>query len=230
MNELAWHFVRDDRRLLDGSRLVTGEWMESSGPLVLGGRGLHASTLVVDALRYAPGPVACRVEVGGDIIRGGDKIVCSRRRALWAVDATRALGKFARRCALDGAGLWNCPSVVRRYLVTGDESIRDASLDATRSSLHERRSDNYVCDDCADDADNADADDDCDCDCHFDIQSQIVRDAIESALIAARGWSAWIDARVASREAAQCLASDRAKQERYLEKFIRLDAQWMGVT
>ena len=136
MTELAWHFVGADRRLRDGSPLVVGEWLEYSGPLVLCQSGLHASTRAIDALQYAHGPIACLVEVGGTIVRGTDKLVCSRRRPLWAIDATHALRLFARQCALDVAHLWDMPPVVRGYLETGDESKMDAARDAARAAEH----------------------------------------------------------------------------------------------
>ena len=132
MRELAWHFVSADRRLRDGSPLVVGEWLEYSGPLVLCKGGLHASTRAIDALQYAPGPIACLVEVGGAVVRGADKIVCSRRPPLWAIDATHALRLFARQCALDVAHPRDCPGIVREYLETGDETKRDDAWAAAR--------------------------------------------------------------------------------------------------
>ena len=49
---------------------------------------------------------------------------------VWAV--TRFLSKeekryFARWCALQVIHLWNCPDVVKQYLETGDEGLRDAA-------------------------------------------------------------------------------------------------------
>jgi hypothetical protein len=126
---LAWHFVRGDRTLRDGRPLVVGEWLEHTGPLVLRKSGLHACVRAMDALMYAPGPVACRVECDGETLRDADKLVCRRRRAIWAVDATDTLRVFARRCALDVIHLWDAPEVVRRYLY-GDESARASAEDA----------------------------------------------------------------------------------------------------
>jgi hypothetical protein len=61
--------------------------------------GLHASVDILDALYYAPGPIICRVELGGRIERGIDKCVAERRRVLWWVDGEKLLWKFAYMCA-----------------------------------------------------------------------------------------------------------------------------------
>jgi hypothetical protein len=39
---------------------------------------------------------------------------------------------FIRRCALDVVHLWKASDVVRRFLETGDESLRDAARDSAR--------------------------------------------------------------------------------------------------
>ena len=49
---------------------------------------------------------------------------------IWAV--TRFLpkeenGQFARWCSLRVVHLWDCPDVVKQYLETGDEELRDAA-------------------------------------------------------------------------------------------------------
>jgi hypothetical protein len=129
--ELAWHFLAEDAKhrpiLRDGSRLVVGKWYEHTGPLVMCSAGYHASTLALDALQYAPGQWVSLVEVDGTIERGDDKLVCTRRRALWAYDATEQLRLFARNCALNVANLWEMPAIVREYLETGKEEIRGAA-------------------------------------------------------------------------------------------------------
>lgn len=42
-------------------------------------------------------------------------------------DARPILRKFANRCALSVAHLWDMPVLTRRYLETGDETLRDAA-------------------------------------------------------------------------------------------------------
>jgi hypothetical protein len=122
----AWHFVGDTLR--DGRPVPSdGEVLVHGGPLKLCAFGLHASRNILDALRYAPGHTICRVEVGGEIIHGKDKLVCSERTILWRVSGEQVLRKFARMCALDVLHLWDAPAIVERYLKTGDESIRVAA-------------------------------------------------------------------------------------------------------
>jgi hypothetical protein len=129
----AWHFV--GKTLRDGSPVPPdGEWLEFTGKLVLCASGLHASREPFDALRHAPGSTLCLVECGGKIIEDTDKLVCSRRRIIARMDATELLRYFARMQALSVVHLWNAPDIVLDYLMTGDESIRDAGWDAARDA------------------------------------------------------------------------------------------------
>lgn len=103
----AWHFLRSDRKLRfphngkrdvrvrKGLRLVYKE----QRTLRLCSRGLHASVNPLHALYYAPGPILCRVEMAGNMIKGGDKLAARERTVLWWVDATDALAEFALWCA-----------------------------------------------------------------------------------------------------------------------------------
>lgn len=136
---LAWHFAGTQMR--DGSRLgAPGEVETYDGPMVMCVSGLHASERMLDALHYAPGSLLRRVRLSGEILRGDDKLVASRREVLWECDMTPALRLFARRCALDVAHLWDMPPIVREYLMAGREGIRaaawaaawDAACDADR--------------------------------------------------------------------------------------------------
>jgi hypothetical protein len=128
---LAWHFFGD--RLRDGSPIPPdGEWLEVEPPIELCVRGLHASLEPFDALQYAPGPTLARVEVAGDIVIGDDKLVATRRRIIARIDATELLRADARASALSVAHLWDMPPIVREYLETGREELRDAARAATR--------------------------------------------------------------------------------------------------
>jgi hypothetical protein len=123
---LAWHFVGDALR--DGRPVpADGVTLKHKGKLELCASGLHASERLIDALKYAPGPILCRVQMGGTIKKESDKLVARQRTILWRIDSTDVLRKFARQCALDVAHLWNMPPVVRQYLETGDESLRAAA-------------------------------------------------------------------------------------------------------
>ena len=142
----CWHFACDDRKLHQ-ARESHGRIVEVVPGLTLGEPrhlimprecGLHASIRPLDALGYAYGSYVSRVELRGRIIDGGDKLCASWRRHLWCADADAVLREFARWCALRVIHLWDCPDVVRRYLETGDESIRDAAraaaCDAARAA------------------------------------------------------------------------------------------------
>ena len=112
----AYHFV--GATLRDGSPVpANGVWLEHAGPLVMCASGLHASRHPFDALAYAPGPLLCRVQMDGETVEQDDKLVSRRRRILARIDATDLLWAFARQCS---------PDVVRRYLTTGDETMRAA--------------------------------------------------------------------------------------------------------
>lgn len=95
---LAWHFLRKDGTPSRGRRrapLTVGHIWRIKGPPALCERGLHASLRPLDALYYAPGPVVCRVQVGGTIIYGKDKLVSTRRKILGMADASTVLHEFA---------------------------------------------------------------------------------------------------------------------------------------
>ena len=125
----AYHFVGSTLR--DGRPVPPdGVWLEHDGPLVLCQSGLHASEHPLDALTYAPGTTLCRVDLDGEIIRDSDKLVARRRQIVARIDATVVLRDFACACARDVLPLWDAPAIVRQYLETGDETIRDAARDA----------------------------------------------------------------------------------------------------
>lgn len=126
---LAWHFVGDTLR--DGRPVpADGVTLHHDGQPVPCKSGLHASERLIDALIYAPGSWACRVELGGAIIPHGnpvDKHVATERTILWRADATDVLRRFARQQALSVAYLWAIPQAVREYLETGQDDLLDAA-------------------------------------------------------------------------------------------------------
>jgi hypothetical protein len=198
----AWHFVSDTLR--DGRPVpADGEVLVHEGPLILCASGLHASKNILDALQYAPGSIICRVEVGGEIIHGYDKLVCSERTILWRASGEQVLRKFARMCALDVLHLWDAPDIVVQYLTTGDQSIRAAARDAS---------------DAARDAD-------------WSAAGSAAWAAAGSAAEAAAWVAAWVAAEAAAwaaaREAAGAAAwaAARTKQSRRLERMVRAALQ-----
>ena len=134
----AWHFTKG-QYLRNGEPLPkVGEWLKLPGPPRMCSYGLHASVSPLDALDYAPGGTLHRVRIGGEIIAGTDKIVGTERRIIWTLDedmANKTFREFARWCALQVIDKWDAPDVVREYLETGDESIKDAATDAARAAV-----------------------------------------------------------------------------------------------
>ena len=54
----------------------------------------------------------------------------SSKHLVACLEATGLLRQFARSCALDVIHLWKPPAVVKEYLKTGNEALRDAARDA----------------------------------------------------------------------------------------------------
>lgn len=134
----AYHFTTD--KLRDGSPIPPiGEWLEFKGAVSICKSGLHYSKEPFDALQYAPGNLLHLVEVEDVVEKQNDKGVCRRRKILKTIDATELLRKFARDQALSVYHIWGNErtdpnGAVKRYLETGDESLRDAATDAARAA------------------------------------------------------------------------------------------------
>ena len=148
MTVLAWHFLADSGKLRDGQDAPPdGKRLLHRSDLEMCCSGLHASIKPLDALKYAPGSIACRVKCGGQIEYDKDKLVCSCRTIVWRVNATEGLRRFARRCALDVIDHWDAPKVVREYLETRDGAKRaaawDAASDAARAAASAAARDRY---------------------------------------------------------------------------------------
>ncbi len=101
MTIYAYSFCRADMIRPDGQRIPDDgiEQYADDRPLELCRHGYHASVDVLDALRYAPGPILRRVRCSGEIIDGADKLVCRRRTEVWRVDMNRELRLYACWCA-----------------------------------------------------------------------------------------------------------------------------------
>ena len=94
----VWHFT-NGMWLRDGRPLVIGEMVHHEGSIKLCQSGFHGSKLLLDALCYAPGTQLSRCVLSGKIVYGDDKLVASERTALWTIDATDVLRRFAVWCA-----------------------------------------------------------------------------------------------------------------------------------
>jgi hypothetical protein len=141
---LGWHFVAEDRCLAngDGRPVRVGETYSVDGEPVLCEHGLHASKRALDALRYAPGAIACRARLSGTIVEGEDKACATERTVLAMADATRTLHEFAIWCA-EGAlkranvkdgRCWEALAVKRRWL---DGQASDEELTAARPAARD---------------------------------------------------------------------------------------------
>jgi hypothetical protein len=138
-----WHFSGVDKKLRynDERVIKVGKTLKVKGPVELCERGLHASKRLIDALKFAPGPYVWFVELSGEVVHGEDKSVATERTALWGFDATDVLRKFSRKVALEAIEqTWNedkfgaFPEVVKKWLKTGDESLRSAAESAAWSA------------------------------------------------------------------------------------------------
>jgi hypothetical protein len=153
---LAWHFLRDDRRLNypPHTLVEVRQKLTVDPPLSLCNWGLHASKRAIDALGYAPGPIACQVELSGEILEGEDKVCATERTVLKMIDATNVLHEFACWCAEQAllqereAGRepdprsWAAIEAKRKWLrgeITDSElaAAREAAWAATRAAARE---------------------------------------------------------------------------------------------
>ena len=96
-----YHFLKTDMGAGQGKEppWTVGESRTITTTPVLCWRGYHASPTVFDALRYAPGPILCEVELTGEVLTDTDKSVGQGRRLIAAVNIERELRVFACDCA-----------------------------------------------------------------------------------------------------------------------------------
>jgi hypothetical protein len=153
--QLAWHFLEEDKRLAyhPHTPVVTGKWLSVELPLAMCSHGLHASKRLIDALRYAPGPILCRVELGGEIVEGDDKVVAQKRRVIAMADATPILHEMAClsaesvldnikdkkiRAAAEGAisakRAWVAGKITDADLAAAESAARSAARSAAESA------------------------------------------------------------------------------------------------
>lgn len=106
MDEIThgWHFLRagpdaTSGTTRDGHVVRVGDTLTVKGPLVICESGLHGSRRLLDALRYAPGPVLSYCKYGGALLRDTDKFCAEQRTVLWLADVSPLLWEFACWCA-----------------------------------------------------------------------------------------------------------------------------------
>lgn len=100
---IAYHWLKDDMSAGRGNEKPwsVGEERTYKGrrPIKLCERGYHSSPTLFDALQYAPGNVACLVEVSEPITKDETKSASKTRKLLAAVNVERELRQFAIDCA-----------------------------------------------------------------------------------------------------------------------------------
>ena len=125
----AWHFTGTTLR--DGRAIPPiGQVLKHTGKVTPCISGLHFSLTPSDALQFAPGPFLHLVRIDGEYLSHNNKGVADNRTIVASMDATELLRFFARMQALSVVHLWDAPDLVLDYLMTGDESIRDAARNA----------------------------------------------------------------------------------------------------
>jgi hypothetical protein len=156
---LAWHWT-NGMKLRDGQPLKVGKLYTHTGKLEMCAIGYHASTDIRDALSYAPGFTVSRVECSGEMIIGNDKLVCTRRKAIWSFDAKKVVLAWSIRVATDAVKsakkichdpTWN---IWADLWISGKNRTADAAYVAARVAA---RAAAYAAARAADAADAADA-------------------------------------------------------------------------
>jgi hypothetical protein len=199
---LAWHFLRDDRRLSyhPHTLVEVGKKLTVKPPLELCRWGLHASKRALEALQYAPGPIACRVELSGEILEGDDKVCATERTVLQMVDATNVLHEFACWCAEQ--------ALLREREAGREPDPRSwAAIDAKRKWLRGEITDSEL----------ADA---------WDAAKDVAWEATRAAAGAAVGAVAWEATWDADREAAWDIARATAGAARAAAWDAAREAAW----
>jgi hypothetical protein len=143
----AYHFLKEDMRAASGREKPwkIGEERTVKNPkrIALCEYGYHSAPSWSAALRYAPGPIACLVEVSAPIQGDKTKSVSATRKLLAAKDVSKELRLFACDCASRAltaerkAGRepdehsWRAIIVSRRY-ANGEATLKE--LSAARSA------------------------------------------------------------------------------------------------
>jgi len=97
---IGWHFLpTDGYTRWNCTKVRINQVLRETRPLSMCKCGLHASGGVLDALSYAPGSIACLVELRGERLDDTDKSCAAERKCLGKVDAGRILHEFAVWCA-----------------------------------------------------------------------------------------------------------------------------------
>jgi len=117
----AYHFLREDMKSGEGNEppWSKGETRIWDGECELCESGYHSSPTWLDALWYAPGPIACIVKVSKPIDRDSTKQVSQSRTLIDYRDATQPLRWFACECA----------ERALRAMMVDEQSMNDDGMD-----------------------------------------------------------------------------------------------------
>ena len=210
----AWHFVGE--KLRDGREIPKdGEWLIHEGPMKMCESGLHASTRIIDALKYSPGATICRVEISGETIKDEDKIVAKKRKILWRVNGEMILHEFAcliaertlKKAKVTDERCWNAIKVKRLWMqkkATNEEL--SAAYSAARSAARSAAS--AACSAASSAADSAAS----------SAAESAAYSAAKSAVDSAASSAAWSAACSAARSAAHSAAE--SSNNKILERLV----------
>ena len=122
---IAYHFLREDMTAGSGEEVAwsVGEERTIEGDLALCDRGYHSAPSWWDALQYAPGPVACIVEITKPEAKDESKQVSRTRKLIAAKNVSKELRLFAcdqAEAALKQANVtdevpWSTIEIARRF-------------------------------------------------------------------------------------------------------------------
>jgi immunity protein 5 of polymorphic toxin system len=132
---VAYHFLRADFTAGSGNEKPweIGEERTVEGPIELCTSGYHSSPTLWDALSYAPGLLACLVEISEPIAKDETKQVSQSRKLVKAVNIERDLRLFAVDCAERVLHLFEhkCPNDDRpRKAIQAARDFANGKIDA----------------------------------------------------------------------------------------------------
>lgn len=113
-------------------RWEVGQTRTLNGEIIPCRYGFHGSPTLWQALKYAPGPIACKVELSGTIVQEHDKLAASQKTLLAAVNVERELQLFAADCAEHVLDLFEleCPNDDRpRKAIAAARGYADGRID-----------------------------------------------------------------------------------------------------
>ncbi len=155
---IAYHWLKEDMHAGSGRERawkVGEERTDFHKVIKLCEAGYHSSPSLFDGLQYAPGPIACLVEVSEPEARDATKQVSRTRKLLVAVNVEKELRQFAIDCAErvltreqehgrePDARSWAVLEAARAFirgdinpeeLATARDAARDAGWDAARAA------------------------------------------------------------------------------------------------